>query len=231
MPMTKAGSTDADRDGSSARQPVTVLVVDDHRLFTAGLSAIIQLLPMPVTVLERDNARTALRELEAGLSIDLLLVDVDMPSLNGLDLLIALQQRRCLPKSIVISATSNPRLVERVFAAGARGFVPKSLPPGNMIAAIQSVLTGGSYLPPDLKRAPRAAAESPSGDSVACQLSDRQLQVLGLIGRGRSNKEIADVLEISLSTVKFHVTTLFRLLNVRTRTECVHVARQRGLME
>ncbi len=210
-----------------------ILVVDDHRLFTAGLCALLDQLDPPADVEECDNGHRALERLARSPRIDLMLLDMQMPSLGGVDLLHALGHRGIRVRTLVVSAERDERQVAQAIAAGAAGFLPKSLAPVHMLDAIGRVLAGGRYLPAHLAHAvplgahaARRQEAAPSADAPP-ELSARQREILEMIERGLSNKEIANVLDLSLSTVKFHITALFRTLGVRTRTECVHVARER----
>ncbi len=212
---------------------IRILVVDDHRLFAAGMSSVLRMLRRPVEVKEIYNGMQALTELERDVEYDLVLADIEMPSVSGIDLLLALKAREiCIPL-IIVSATEHAREVERAMSAGARGYIPKSTAPEAMLEAVERVLQGDVYLPDDLWTRVRTSvgAQSrrptvtPSG-ATGPNLSSRQHEILDLMESGKTNKQIAEVLGISQSTVKFHIAGLFRELNVRTRTECVHVARQ-----
>jgi len=203
-----------------------ILIVDDHKLFTAGLAAIIGLLDRPVTVVECDSGCQALSRFESGERYDLMLLDMAMPSISGVDLLKALRHRELTVRTMVVSAEENHRQIAAAMAAGAAGFFPKSLAPPLMLRAIETVLAGRSYLPEHLRERVESVSSPLEGEQYV-PLTERQCEILGFMERGLSNKQIADVLGVSLSTVKFHLTGLFRELGVRTRTECVHVARRR----
>lgn len=210
-----------------------ILIVDDHRLFAAGMSSVLKLLKRPVQVKEIYNGMQALSEIEKSDGYDLVLADIEMPSVSGIDLLLALKAREILTPLIIVSATEHAREVEKAMAAGARGYIPKSTAPETMLAAVEIVLRGEIYLPDDLWNRVRSVtgtqarrATVPPTNGHAPALSSRQHEILDLIESGKTNKQIAEVLGISQSTVKFHIAGLFRELNVRTRTECVYVARQ-----
>ncbi len=213
--------------------PVKILIVDDHRLFAAGMSSVLRLLKRPVQVKEIYNGMQALSEIEHSEGYDLILADIEMPSVGGIDLLLALKARDITTPLIIVSATEHAREVERAMKAGARGYIPKSTAPETMLDAVELVLRGDLYLPDDLWNRMRSSigtqarrATVPPSKTNAPALSSRQQEILELIESGKTNKQIAELLGISQSTVKFHIAGLFRELNVRTRTECVHVARQ-----
>jgi len=211
-------------------------VVDDHRLFAAGMSSVLRMLNRPVEVKEIYNGMQALTELERHGAYDLVLADIEMPSVSGIDLMLAMNARNITIPLIIVSATEHAREVERAMTAGARGYIPKSTSPEAMLEAVEKVFGGGLYLPDSLwtrvrssaasRRTAAAATGIESSNGRTPTLSSRQHEILELMESGKTNKQIAEVLGISQSTVKFHIAGLFRELNVRTRTECVHVARQ-----
>jgi len=210
-----------------------ILIVDDHRLFAAGLASVLKLLKRPVHIKEIYNGMQALSDIEKSDGYDLILADIEMPSVSGIDLLRAIKTRGITTPLVIVSATEHAREVERAMSAGAKGYIPKSTAPETMLAAVEKVIQGGEYLPEDLRNRIRSGtgtqarrATVPPTAGHAPLLSSRQTEILDLIENGKTNKQIAEVLGISQSTVKFHIAGLFRELNVRTRTECVHVARQ-----
>ena len=212
---------------------IKILVVDDHRLFAAGMSTVLQRLNRPVEVKEIYNGMQALSELEREGCYDLVMADIEMPSVSGIDLLLALQARDISTPLIIVSASEHEREIERAMSAGARGYIPKSSAPDTLLDAVEKVMRGEIFFPNDLWSRSRASTGSQtkrptvsSAENNAPKLSSRQLEILDLMESGKTNKQIAEVLSISQSTVKFHIAGLFRELNVRTRTECVHVARQ-----
>jgi len=126
---------------------------------------------------------------------------------------------------MLVSAESDHRQIATALSAGASGFFPKSLAPPSMPRAIETELAGRRYLPEHMRE--RVEAVAGTLETERLPLTARQGEILQLMERGLSNKQIADVLDVSLSTVKFHIAGLFRELGARTRTECMHVARQR----
>ena len=231
--------------------PLSILVIDEHQLFAAGLSEVLQMMQQPVRVTELYNGVQALTELEQNQTYDLVLIDLDMPSVAGIELLVALALRGLLGNVAAISGTMNDALVQRSMDIGARAFIPKPISPEIMLAGMREVLAGRRYLPEHLVgridvnlretlhdtnwpvNSPRPVTKAPrkrSRDNVE-KLSERQGQILELIAEGKTNKQIAGVLSISQSTVKFHIAALFKILQVKTRTECVHVARQLNLTD
>jgi len=215
-----------------------ILIVDDHQLFTAGLSTVLDQMDRPLSVHELSSATQALSELEQQNDYQLILVDLKMPTMSGLDFLRALNARSIDAKVCIISGTEDVKQIQIAFDAGAIGFIPKSSPVSIMAQGIEKVLSGGVYLPDYLKQTividskQSGAGSSANGSKASSDersITSRQKEILVLMQEGKTNNQIADILAVSPSTVKFHVAGLFRLLNVRTRTECVNVARQRNL--
>lgn len=216
------------------------MIVDDHKLFTAGLSAILQLIDRDVEIEECSCGRQALSRLDTTVCPDLLIVDLDMPTLSGLDLMRAIKSRKLCLKVAVISASTDNSAIQAVMDCGALGYIPKSLSPQLMLQGINTILNGQAYIPEHLKTQLHSERERPikvdkgSSNTHNTQdsekLTERHLQILGFIERGLTNKEIANVLGITVSTVKFHITSLYKILNVKNRTQCIHVALERRLI-
>ena len=203
-----------------------ILIADDHELFREGLSRVLQQLDGSVVVVEAcDFPQTlALAEPEAG--IDVVLLDLSMPGMTWGEGLVALRAK--LPPDvpvIVLSASDDRRNVLEAVKLGAAGFIPKTSSSRIMISALELVLSGGVYLPNALLQ-PNEPASSSASNSSRDTLTPRQRDVLALLREGKSNKEIARVLELAEGTVKLHVTAILKALNVNNRTRAVVAANQ-----
>lgn len=188
--------------------------------------------------LEMDEASNAAQALElvATRSYDLVLLDLKMPGLNGMDALAAL--RAAVPGTplVVLSAEDDPAVVRAAIEGGAMGFIPKSSTPEVLIQALRLVLAQGVYLPPAVlervttspARAPSSAPIGPS-DAMLPGLTPRQMDVLRCVIRGKPNKVIARELEVSEATVKAHLSAVFLALSAHNRTEAVFAAAKLGL--
>lgn len=215
-----------------------ILIIDDHKLFTAGLSTVLDQMDRALCIHELSSATQALTELEQNSDYQLILVDLKMPTMSGLDFIRALNSRSIGVRVCVVSGTDDVQEIQAVFDVGAIGFIPKTSPVSIMVQGIEKVLSGGTFLPDYLlssivigaasSAASNGAADAKNSSSTNA-LSSRQKEILVLMQEGKTNNQIADILAVTPSTVKFHVAGLFRLLSVRTRTECVNVARQRNL--
>lgn len=204
-----------------------VLIADDHALFREGLRQLLRQLGDNMTILQAQNYKETLTLAAAHPDLDLMLVDLRMPdqdSMVALDTLI--HQTEAVPV-VVLSASEDPADIQQVLDAGVMGYIPKSEPGDVMLSAIRLVLSGNVYVPPALVKA--AGIEMPNPDPLLSKLTARQLEVLGLILKGKSNKEIARELDLSDATVKVHVSAIFKALHVNNRTQAALVAEKLGL--
>lgn len=130
---------------------IKIMIVDDHEQFTAGLSAVLRLLGKGIDIEEFSCGRQALTRLEGGVCPDVLLVDLDMPTISGLDLMHVIAKRSLNLKFAVVSASTNSRAIQNAMDCGAVGFIPKSLSPQLMLEGLEAVLRGQVYLPEHLR--------------------------------------------------------------------------------
>lgn len=132
---------------SKSREPMKILVIDDHPLFLDGLLQVLQQLGPDVITAQVSNAESALKYIESNPAVDLILLDINMPGMNGLDLLATLVERELWIPAIVISAHDNPRVVLQALDAGALGFIPKHFNTAKLLAALK----GEVFLPESIK--------------------------------------------------------------------------------
>jgi DNA-binding NarL/FixJ family response regulator len=199
------------------------VIADDHALFRTGLRLLLIDGCGPGEVREAANVQELRALLAADSQVDLVVVDLFMPGMNGGSTVRELRVSFPGLRFVVLSASEERQHVLDALAAGAFGYIPKSLEPPAMIAAFTQILNGGIYAPTLL------LTESPSPDpplqavdsQILSTLTPRQCDVLRLLGKGQANKEIARALDISEGTVKIHLAAIFRLLDVRNRTEAV----------
>ena len=205
------------------------LVVDDHPLIQEAIGNVLRQLDARAQIVVADDAERGLAAAGDGRGLDLVLLDLNLPGLSGLD---ALKRfRRKLPDVpvVVLSAASDASTVVASIDAGAAGYIPKSSSNNVMVSAVRLVLAGGKYLPPELlSPAARVAARSPAAEADAPSLSVRQLEVLRHLARGASNKVISRELGLAERTVKAHVTAILRALKVSSRTQAALEATRRG---
>ena len=212
---------------------MNILLVDDHPLLRGGMRFLLRSLDAGLEMDEASNCTQAL-ELVAGRSYDLVLLDLKMPGLNGLDALAALREAAPGMPLVVLSGESDPGVVRAAIEGGAMGFIPKSSTPEVLIQALRLVLAHGVYLPPLVLDAAYAALSSApvsprTATTVLPGLTPRQMEVLRCVIRGEPNKVIARELDLSEGTVKAHLSAVFQALGAHSRTEAVYAAAKLGL--
>ena len=208
-----------------------LLIVDDHAILREGLAAMLRQAGPDTEVLQASASADGLRLAETHADLDAVFLDLEMPGGGGMSAIPEFGKRRPELPVIVLSSSEDPRDVRRALALGALGYVPKSSPPRALLSALQLVLSGSIYVPP-LMLGPAAAAPRSAGTDAArpsAALTERQLEVLRLLGKGLSNKEIGRDLGLSEKTVKAHVTAIFKTLNVVNRTQAASAAREADL--
>ena len=211
-----------------------VLLIDDHNLFRQGFKFLLSDLDETIAFLEADSCAQAIEEVDPS-DADLILLDLHMPGLGGLDALATIRNHFASSVVVILSSEDDPQVIRTVIDSGAAGFVPKSSTPEVLIAALRLILAGGVYLPPNAFQGMGAAGGSTATRSETEsrgpleQLSERQREVLVLAIQGKSNKVIARDMDIAPGTVKQHLSAAFRALGVKNRTEAVFAAARLGL--
>jgi two-component system nitrate/nitrite response regulator NarL len=199
-----------------------ILIVDDHPLFRAGFHAVLEQSDLDAAVLSVSSVSEALQILKRDGDVGLVLLDIHLRGEDGFNALKIIGEKFPTTACIMISGDEQEGVAPRVIAAGASGFIPKSFTADEMIAAIRQVLNGDVFVP--------SPAQQPPSSSEPTSLTLRQLEVISMLGRGFSNKEIARALDVAERTVKAHVSAVFEALNVRNRTQAVLVAQRRGFL-
>ncbi len=205
-----------------------VLLVDDHPIVCEALSGVLASLEANVHCHHVCKVGEALEYLANAQSVDLILYDWHLPDGGGIQGLIAISQMQAQRPVVVISANESPDIIHTALQAGARGYIPKSLPVPVMKSALRLILQGETYIPSaSLQGGPSQAAPEVIGETA---LTRRQRDVLCLLNEGHSNKQIARCLKIAEVTVRSHASSLFKRLRVKNRTEAVVKARRLGLL-
>ena len=213
---------------SCMAETITILLVDDHPVVRDGLVAILSTQPDFEVVGEANDGTEAVAQVMA-LQPDVLLLDLEMPEMDGVAVLRQLRQQGIAVRTIVFTAFDTDERILTAVQAGAQGYLLKGVPRQELFNAIRVVHQGGSLLQPIVasKLLQRVSQESVP---PAEPLTPREDEVLELLAQGLQNKEIAQKLVISERTVKFHVSAILGKLDAGNRTEAVAIAVQRGLI-
>lgn len=201
-----------------------ILIADDHELLRDTLVLYLE----NEGGIETDSVGTlkdAIETIKSSEAFDLVLLDYNMPGMNGLSGLEEALETNGGQKVALISGEATKQIAETALAAGAAGFVPKSLPAKSLVNAVKFMAMGEQYAPLDFM----TAEEESETHELAKKLTQRELQVLEGLTQGKSNKEIARDLEIQEPTVKLHMKTLYRKLEASNRTQAALIAREAGL--
>jgi two-component system, NarL family, response regulator len=208
---------------SSKSSRIRLLVVDDHFVVRLGLTSALNLEPDMQVIAEANDGQQAL-EMYRKHKPDLVVMDYQLPHLNGAEATAAICKEFPDARIIVLSVFKAEEDVHRAVQAGAAAYMPKSSEPEELLEAIRTVYKGGRYFP-------AVIANVLAGRNSREPLSDREIEVLTMIVRGRSNKEIAGDLGISENTVKFHTTRIFEKLCVLDRVQAATAAIERGIVQ
>jgi DNA-binding NarL/FixJ family response regulator len=206
-----------------------VLLADDHRMVAEGLKSLLTPEFELVGVVEDG---IALIDAARKLRPDVIVADITMPKLNGLDAVTQLRKENARIKVIFLTMHQEVAYARRALDAGASGFLLKHSAPEELVIAVRAAVAGNTYLTPalagelldEIKRDPEAA-----NDPVA-SLTPRQREVLQLVAEGKSAKEIAALLSISARTVEFHKYQMMETLGLRNNTELIHFAIKHGIV-
>ncbi|MFA6120252.1 MAG: response regulator transcription factor [Sideroxydans sp.] len=216
---------------------IKVLLVDDHALFRDGMRYVLQQLADEVEIYDTGNFNEAIQLAQAHPDIDLALLDLNMPDSKGVPSLQHFHQSFPSIPLVVVSGSDQRDDVENVMNLGAMGFISKMSASKVMLSALQIVLDGGVYVPPQLLQ--QAVAKLEVGQVLSDKrsqraskygLTPRQSEVLKLMGAGLSNKDISKQLDLAEGTVKIHVAAIYQALHVGTRLDAVTAARRFGFI-
>lgn len=205
-----------------------VLIADDHPLFRNALRHVATEAIEGANCIEAHDFNEVLEALNDDDPFDIILLDLRMPGADGFTGLLRLREQSPTTPVVIVSASEEKEVVDRALTCGAVGFIPKSAPKDDMVAAIRKVMQGGIYRPdePATKNKRTCTSIDHALIDGLGSLTRRQRAVLSLLARGRSNKQIAFELDVTNTTVKAHITAILRKLKVTSRTQAVIVARQ-----
>lgn len=198
-----------------------IVIVDDHPLFRGALNQALSASLESSEIVEAGSLDELTGKLSSGLEVDLILLDLTMPGVQGISGLVFLRGQHPEIPVVIVSANDDPVTIRRCMDCGASGFVSKSLPVEQIRSAVRSVLDGNIWSPPDVDLSNTGDAET--GDLIArlSSLTPQQVRVLMMLGEGLLNKQIAYKLGVSEATIKAHVSAILQKLGVDSRTQAV----------
>jgi DNA-binding NarL/FixJ family response regulator len=201
---------------------IRILITDDHPITRLGIASIIGATPDMTVVAQAGTGEEAVALFEKPLP-DITLMDLRLPGMSGVEAIRAIIERHRHARFVVLTTYEGDEDIHQALQAGARSYIVKGMPHEALVSALRRVHAGGQFLPSPVSRA--LDARIPNSE-----LRPRELEVLELIARGKSNKEIASELGITESTVKCHVSVILLRLNVTDRTQAVVTALKRGVV-
>jgi len=215
--------------------PIRIFLADDHAVLRAGLKALLNAEPDMEVVGEAGDGRNCI-EAVAALQPDVILLDINMPHCNGLEALPKLRQKAPNSRILILTMHDDAGYLRQALSAGSAGFILKQAADIELLSAIRTVHSGGVFLHPAHTRVllEDTASQTPpssASDDLLARLSDREEEVLRLIAFGYTNKEIAEMLYLSVKTVETYKARLMDKLALTSRAALVRFALRHGLLD
>jgi DNA-binding NarL/FixJ family response regulator len=207
----------------SDKRATRILIVDDHPVIQAGLVSMLATHPEVKVMGSASSGEEALARMEEDMP-DIVLLDLRMPGMTGIDLLHAMREKKVSARAIVLTSFETDENIYRAIQVGAQGYLLKDTSQREMLQAIATVHAGRKYIPGQI--AARLAERM-----MRSSLTARELEILNMLAKGLTNKQIGRVLKISDNTVRNHVNSILEKLEVADRTEAVTVAIQQGIIQ
>lgn len=208
-----------------------IMIVDDQAIVRQGLTMMLEQDDHIQVVCEAENGKEAIRLLEEGTIVDLVLMDVRMPEMNGIEATRIMKEKWADIKIIILTTFNDEQYALETLKDGANGFLLKTAEADELIKAVHSTMRDGLSIHEDV-----AAKVIPSllkhekAKQLPAHLTTREIDILTLIGKGKSNKEIAESLHLSVGTIKNNVTIILQKLHLRNRTQLAIYAVKNNIM-
>jgi DNA-binding NarL/FixJ family response regulator len=212
-------------------QSTTIIIADDHPLFRGALRQSVASIMPGARVMEASGMDDLNATLSQERDVDLILLDLTMPGVQGFSGLMSLRAQYPELPVVIVSATEEPTVIRRAMDFGASGFIPKSIDIDSIGGAIQAVLAGDTWTPPDVDLSATEDAETADLVRRLGTLTPQQVRVLTMLSEGLLNKQIAYELGVSEATVKAHVSAILDKLGVDSRTQAVIAASKIGVTQ
>jgi two-component system, NarL family, response regulator LiaR len=210
-------------------QPISVCIVDDHPLMREALRATIESETDMVVVGEAGNGQDAIDQLRT-LQVDVLIIDLLMPGMDGLEAIARIKKANPTIKILVMTGASDENLLLPAIQAGALGYLLKKANRSQVIQAVRTISQGNVYLTANIMPKILAGFQNflSNEDITEEQLTEREIEVLGLVGQGATNREIASSLFLAEGTVRTHIHHILKKLKLKNRNQAILYARQKG---
>lgn len=202
--------------------PIRVLIVDDHPVVRAGLTSMLGTQAELQVIGSASSGEEALEMIQRYMP-DVVLLDLRMPGINGIDMLVAAKKSGSQARAIILTSYETDEDIYRAVQAGAQGYLLKDTPLKEMLEAIRTVRAGKRYIP-------RQIAQRLAERMMRANLTAREIEILKMLAKGPTNKQIGHALGISDYTVRNHVNSIIEKLEVSDRTEAATTAIQRGII-
>lgn len=209
-----------------------LLVVEDHPLIREGLVQTLHKLDADVELHEAQDGEEAIELLDEVGEVDLVLLDLILPGMSGISVLTVMRKRFPMVPVVVLSALDDPETVQRALKHGAAGFIPKTNSSEYLLNALRIILDGGEFVPDSLtpvRAAPPSDAAKLRPLAARFGVTKGQERVLEMLVQGKSNQEIAELLELSEGTVKVHLSRIFKTMNVGSRAQAIAMVNKKRL--
>lgn len=209
---------------------IKILIADDHPVVRKGLKEIIEEIPDMVVGSEASNGQEALEKVRKS-DFDIVVLDISMPGISGLDILKQLKSEKPELSILVLSMYPEEQYAVRVLRAGASGYLTKESAPEELIAAIRKASKGGKYISSSLAEKLAFDLETDAEKPLHETLSDREYQVMRMIASGKTGKEIGEELFLSIKTISTYRARILEKMEMKSNAELTHYALKQGLVE